>query len=1060
MALEDRIRLPLLNLIHRRPRLLTQLEKFIESGQRLITIYAPGGYGKSILLADFTQTTNLPVCWCSLEPADRDPTAFLTLLVHSITDRFHELERVGLLKLVEQGDTQNSVLRIAELLGSVGRHIIILDDYHKAVSAGMTLALNGLLEQLPPTCTLIVAARGDMTLETGQVLDLLITDQVGGLSEEELRFTPEEVQLMMRKRFGRRIELNQAANIAEATDGNIAQILLTGHMMDTNQNIGSLRQRLGNDQAVVYSYLAKEVFDKQPPHLQKFLLYTAILPNMTAELCNALLDSNDAQERLEELVRKDLFIAQIGAGFRYHDLFAEFLRSKLAANPAQHCQITNKAASLLAERARFEDAIYLYLSIQAWDAAATLLEKQGRGFYNTGRALTLNSWLEQIPEPELAQRPRLLLLRGQILTNDLGQLDLAMAYFEQAEKQFYQQQNLVGTAEAKIFRSGVMRMKGQAQKALTLATEAVEQLEHLDAKEQLVAYAIRSRGLAHGIAGDIPEALADLRRALRTFEELKEEYIVGMGHHEIGVCLEKLGNINGAEHHYKQALRTWEMLGNANDLTNTLNSLGVCAYLRGSYPEALRKFKDSLEIALQIGAMRRAAFAQAGLGDVYLAHQEYKLAVQAYKTSTEFSQKAGVHALELYNLVKLGECFYRQEKLNQALILATQAKEIAQETGLTFEEGLATKLQGKIYVRRAEYSAAINLFATAVTYFTENAILEQASTRLWWGYSLLLDAQATAAFTQLQEALRLTLAMGDLVQALGPTIAETRDLFLHFVHLTATPAGTRDNIGLLLAQHKADQSSPGLQLFVFGTPYLVVAGRQRQFSMRGGSRKIPEFLLYLLINGQDGGSRWDEVSLAIWPEADRDKASANFHQTLRRLRDNIFADSSYIITKDDHYLINPDYLKWCDLPAFDKLFDRMAETSSREEALALQSELINLYQGELLAGFELGEWGTTYRQAYETKFFQVVKLASDQLLKQNAAQEALNVIGQGLAQDYFQEDLHRNAFKAYAQLGLYDDLTTYYNRLCQIFMDELAAPPDKTTQQLYHQLSLNQPAIA
>jgi LuxR family maltose regulon positive regulatory protein len=170
MALEDRIRLPTLNLIHRRQRLLNMLAEFVAAGNRLITIYAPGGYGKSILLADFAQTTDLPVCWCSLEPADRDPTAFLSLLAYSITDRFHEIERGGLLELVQQGDTQVSVRRIANLLADVGSHIIILDDYHKAISAGMTLALNRLLEQLPPVSTIIVAARGDMMLETSQVI--------------------------------------------------------------------------------------------------------------------------------------------------------------------------------------------------------------------------------------------------------------------------------------------------------------------------------------------------------------------------------------------------------------------------------------------------------------------------------------------------------------------------------------------------------------------------------------------------------------------------------------------------------------------------------------------------------------------------------------------------------------------------------------------------------------------------------------------------------------------------------------------------------------------------
>ncbi len=198
MAFEDRIRLPTLSLIHRRLRLLNLLNEFIVGGQRLITVYAPSGYGKSILLADFAHTTDLPVCWCSLDVGDRDPVAFLTLLAHSITDRFHELDPELLFRPIERGDTEGSIRVIAEQLGQVVPHIIILDDYHKANSAGMTLALSRLLDQLPETSQLIVAARGDMMLETRQVIDLLIAGRAAGLSEVELRFTPEELQLLMR----------------------------------------------------------------------------------------------------------------------------------------------------------------------------------------------------------------------------------------------------------------------------------------------------------------------------------------------------------------------------------------------------------------------------------------------------------------------------------------------------------------------------------------------------------------------------------------------------------------------------------------------------------------------------------------------------------------------------------------------------------------------------------------------------------------------------------------------------------------------------------------------
>lgn len=1064
MSFEDRIRLPALNLIHRRPRLLNLLTQFIEAGKRLITIYAPGGYGKSILLADFAQTTDLPVCWCSLEPTDRDPTSFLSLLSFSITDRFHEIEPDSLLRLVQRGDTQVSIRHIADLLAKVGPHLIIIDDYHKAVSAGMSLALNKLLEQLPPTSTVIVAARGNMALETGQILELLIAEQAAGLSEEELRFTGEELQRVLRKRFGRQIDLETAKEIARATDGNIAQILLAGHAQRTltDRLVGRLQQRLGSDREVIYSYLAGEVLEKQPPELQHFLLHTSVLTEMTAELCNELLEISDAQARLEELVKRDLFITQVGASFRYHDLFAEFLCGKLAEIDSIYRQVALRAANLLATKSRFEEAINLYLSVLAWDEAAALLESKGRSFYDTGRALTLNHWLEQIPESELVRRPRLLVLQGQILNYDLGEPELAITLYQRAAEEFLKQNDLIGAAEAKVWESVSLRMMGQARESLTLAINGFDQLAALQANDSVMAWAIKNLGIAHAISGDITAALSTTRQALDLYEKLGDTYGAGVCHHEIGVCLEKQGNISGAEYHYRQALRNWEALGNAYDLANTLNSLGVCYYLKGNYNEALARFQDSLDIALQIGAMRRAAFAQAGIGDIHLEYQEYDRAFEAYTISTKFAREAGVRSLEVYNLVKMGDCFYQQHDFVQALNLSSQAREIATETGLVFEQGLAYALQSKIYVQRGEYKASFDLFAAAVANLAGNDILEQAKAQLWWSYSLLLDLRAKAALEQLQEVIRLALAMGELRQGLRPTVMDTKMLLLHFLYREDIPASIRDNLYLLLGpdQRREDEIKSGLQVFAFGPLSLIVAGKRRQFTQRGGSPKIPEFLLYLLVEGQEGGCRWSDVSAVIWPNLDPDRASDVFHRTLKKLRSLIFEASDYIICQDDYYRINNAYLQWCDVLAFERLHERASRVKP-EEALALQLELIALYQGEFLAGFELSEWGETYRTACEDRFFQAVKLAGEQLLKTGSPQETLAVVNKGLVLDYFREDLHRIALMAYAQLGLHDHLEAHYTQLCTIFEEEFDAPPEPETRQLYERLlAARQTALA
>jgi two-component SAPR family response regulator len=291
------------------------------------------------------------------------------------------------------------------------------------------------------------------------------------------------------------------------------------------------------------------------------------------------------------------------------------------------------------------------------------------------------------------------------------------------------------------------------------------------------------------------------------------------------------------------------------------------------------------------------------------------------------------------------------------------------------------------------------------------------------------------------------------VAGLGPTVAETRRLLVHASQRADTSTGMRDSVRILLSQDRdrSNTPAPGLQAFLFGAPTLVVAGERKQFSQRGRVRRMPEFLAYLLLKGQDGGCRWSEVSDSIWPDLDAEKSSISFHQTVKRLRDHIFGAPDYLIVQDDYYQIHPQYLEWCDALSFERLYERAAKLRP-EDAVPLWQEIVALYAGEFLAGFEVGEWGSAYRALCETRFLQCVNLAAEQLLEQGAPQVALSVVDRGLAQDYFREDLHHCAMAAYAQLGLRDQVAKHYAEMSERFEQELGAPPDETTRQVYEQI--------
>jgi two-component SAPR family response regulator len=122
-----------------------------------------------------------------------------------------------------------------------------------------------------------------------------------------------------------------------------------------------------------------------------------------------------------------------------------------------------------------------------------------------------------------------------------------------------------------------------------------------------------------------------------------------------------------------------------------------------------------------------------------------------------------------------------------------------------------------------------------------------------------------------------------------------------------------------------------------------------------------------------------------------------------------------------------------------------------EEALPLYIELIALYQGPFLAGFNVGEWGNEYRNWCEISFLEIVKLVGRQLLKRGQPNKALPIIKQGLSQDNFREDLHRLMLEVYDELGRYDLLNQHYYELGKIFEQE-NLPIEPETERVYREL--------
>jgi tetratricopeptide (TPR) repeat protein len=162
---------------------------------------------------------------------------------------------------------------------------------------------------------------------------------------------------------------------------------------------------------LVFDYLAGEIFQKTDAGTQDFLVRTACLPQMTAGIAQQLTGDERAGEILARLHRNNYFVALRQARpeplYQYHPMFREFL---LARSQDMHPKelrrtLQRRAAALMEEAGRVEDALVLYRENRDWDEMARLIEAQAEAMLAQGRGETLRHWIEDLPPEYLNRYP-------------------------------------------------------------------------------------------------------------------------------------------------------------------------------------------------------------------------------------------------------------------------------------------------------------------------------------------------------------------------------------------------------------------------------------------------------------------------------------------------------------------------------------------------------------------------------------------------------------------------------------------------------------------------------
>src|SRR5205823_5154787 len=111
--------------------------------------------------------------------------------------------------------------------------------------------------------------------------------------------------------------------VTTRTEGWLVGLQLLALSLPHGADPRTLLEEASGDQRYILDYLTQEVLRRQSQEVQTFLLHTSILEQLSASLCDAVMQQSNGQQMLQRLERANLFVASLDSKrhwYRYHAL--------------------------------------------------------------------------------------------------------------------------------------------------------------------------------------------------------------------------------------------------------------------------------------------------------------------------------------------------------------------------------------------------------------------------------------------------------------------------------------------------------------------------------------------------------------------------------------------------------------------------------------------------------------------------------------------------------------------------------------------------------------------
>ncbi|ASS75308.1 hypothetical protein CIG75_10110 [Tumebacillus algifaecis] len=1031
-------------------------------------VQADAGYGKSTALVAHLCSQFDHIAWYSVEAGERDAFLFLNYLIHALKAIQPQIGERSL-RLLEDAELSHAVLQpcLTLLINDLAEFapdptVLVLDDLHTVAGVPeIATVLDLLIRYLPAHLHLVIGSR--RMLEIDAIKRLQATYDLLLIGKKELTFSTSEIAALFEEEYGIVLDPEQVCEIQEQTEGWIIALQMIWKGLERGMGLPELWQTQPEAGRALLTYLAEEVFDRQPPEVQVFLERTCILQTMEPDVCNLLLGRVNSAEMLRQLERSGLFVTEAGSGhYRYHRLFQKFLETHAVKKleRSEWTDLQEMAAALYEGRGDLQMAMAHYSAADKMQAVVRLLLMHGEELLANGRLELMKGWIDKLPGAVLEQYPKLLFWRGEV-DRALSRFHEAEHWYTLAEGGYIQKGDALGRSyvyrgQAQVFLDTIQPVKANywLQKAVQILgddypAETFQTLRLLAENHTNSGQLREAQEMIQRADALMPEQVRDeldVRLHLRTGrlksarqmtlaiieKEWRDasngQHRVAKSHREMHLLLSLidafLGEADSSRWHAEQGIAIGQKLQSPFVEAVGFMRLGHAMVLAGRLEEAQTCYHRSVRMSEELCVERGKVEGLMGLCITTGLLGELELAETYARTGLELALH--VHDLWCANLLRLAQ---------GSVLTAWGYCEEALPWLLEAEAGFAAC--GDQYCL-----AGVRLWLSMLYLRLENkAEFRQQVTEL-------LHSVETHGFYDL--FIRRTLFGPSDLQMTVPFLIEARDaLGLEGAEKVLRMMGC-----------KGAEKHPGYTLRISTLGKFVVVRGLEEVARKEWKREKSRQLFQLLVTRHGQLVQRDELYELLWPEMDEKTANRDFKVAMnalthaiepkREARSNCF----FIERLDTAYRLDPEAAVWIDAIEFEKLAESGLQSASVDPMRAvgqLEAALL-LYKGDFLQDQPYLEWCSAERERLRTMYLRALEALARLYQERGAYQDATVCCERILQSDASWEAAYQILMICYHQLGNRSMVISSYKSCVTQLSDHLGLTPMAETTKLYQRL--------